>query len=183
MGFLGKCSPLIIGHAKPDSITDDFAEIAVHAVGWIDDLNIKESMGLGYCLEDLKTRIPDPRLCSYAIDPPFEKTEDVLTGRTINWRFSCAGFVLYCYKEGAKINLLDPDHSKFPRIDRNILAQIYDPDRMRMFDRRRQRAGLQGTGPWPIILCGYVLHSLLRSPDQIRSSPHVPSGIEEAAFP
>jgi hypothetical protein len=34
--------------------------------------------------------------------------------------------------------------------------------------------GLSGSGPWPVLLCGYLFHALSRSAGAIRESPYAP---------
>jgi hypothetical protein len=35
--------------------------------------------------------------------------------------------------------------------------------------------GLKGAGPWPVLLCGYLFHSLARTADEIREQPYSPT--------
>ena len=89
-----------------------------------------------------------------------EKADD---GTTKYRRFSCAGFVIEAYREAA-INLLMTEAAELPDVGLNTLLQQY-PDHARalLLPPMRKKAGLEGEGPWRVVLAGYVLNSLDRS--------------------
>jgi hypothetical protein len=95
-------------------------------------------------------------------------------GRYVRTRFSCAGFVLEAYKL-ARIALLEPDG--LPMVGMDVLRLAY-PIQMRLLGSGRINAdslGLTGDGPWPVLLCGYLFHSLNRSANEIREQPYAPA--------
>lgn len=101
-------------------------------------------------------------------------------GVELHTRFSCAGFVYEAY-ESARLNLLDLN--ALPYIDLPILKQSYPrfADQIESPDFRAS-LGLQGDGPWPVMLCGYLFHALNRSDEEIRSNPYRPE-VTDAYFP
>lgn len=95
-------------------------------------------------------------------------------GRYARMRFSCAGFVLETYKR-ARIRLLDPND--LPRVDMAIISAAY-PRQVRLMESGRisqEALGLEGSGPWPVLLCGYLFHALNRAEDAIRRELFAPS--------
>jgi hypothetical protein len=95
-------------------------------------------------------------------------------GTVIYQRFSCGGFVLEAYRF-VGIDLVVTEEGTLPAVAIDILRLAY-PDQQRVLDspRLREALGLTGTGPWPILLAGYVLHSLRRPEAEIRGSPYQP---------
>lgn len=162
---------------------DTVGTIQAHAIGWIEDLDVEEAQDMALWLEDVRTRISNNQYFGYSITPPFVEEKDKDSDRVICQKFSCAGFILQCYEQGAGIVLLHSDPAVLPAVDRSVLEQIYDKARMDLFHRAGRRFGITGQGPWQIVLCGYVLHALNRSAASIRHSPYIPSSVEEAAFP
>jgi len=106
-------------------------------------------------------------LKEYVINPAYEMPTDEVA----RWRFSCAGFVLRAY-EVAKIVLLD--HT-IPEVTLGTLKKAY-PEQADDLDRPniRRRLGIGGDGPWPVVLPGYILNSLKRTPAEIASAPYSP---------
>ncbi len=90
-------------------------------------------------------------------------------------RFSCAGFVFEAYR-AARITLLDL--SSMPEVSLDTLAVAYG---VALLERGpiRERCGLCGDGPWPVMLPGYLLHALNRDGESIRNTPHRPQPGEE----
>jgi len=105
----------------------------------------------------------------YIIDPPWQDVRDPNTGVRRYRRYSCAGFVLDSHLQ-VNIELLQLDSQALPEVDRETITSAYfgsgrHPRSLAMF-------GLQGDGPWRIVLPGYVLHALNRPSDQIRKQPY-----------
>jgi hypothetical protein len=92
-------------------------------------------------------------------------------GRYSRTRFSCAGFVFEAYRR-AGIRLLDED--RLPALGLDQIKQVY-PDVSAILDRQsfRESMGLMGSGPWPIMLCGYLFHSLGREAAAVRADGYV----------
>jgi hypothetical protein len=94
-------------------------------------------------------------------------------GRYTRMRFSCAGFVFEAYKK-ARIKLLDS--KDLPVVDIAVIRLAY-PGQVRLMEDGKISAealGLQGSGPWPVLLCGYLFHALNRGDDVIRHEPYTP---------
>lgn len=110
----------------------------------------------------------DAGYCVYPHAIPLRESD----GRYVRVRFSCAGFVYEAYKS-ARLNLLDLN--ALPYIDLPILKQSY-PRFETQLDSPEFRAslGLQGDGPWPVMLCGYLFHALNQPDAEIRSTPFRP---------
>jgi hypothetical protein len=108
----------------------------------------------------------------YAICPhakPFYEED----GRYARMRFSCAGFVLEAYRK-ARIRLLDPD--ALPPVDIAIIRLCY-PMQVRLMEEgviSPGDLGLDGDGPWPVLLCGYLFHALDRDGIAVRREAYVP---------
>lgn len=90
-------------------------------------------------------------------------------------RFSCAGFVFEAYR-AARITLLDLP--SMPNVSLDTLRTAY-PDIPLDRGRFRDHFGLDGDGPWPVMLPGYLLHALNRDGGSIKSIPHRPRAGEE----
>lgn len=113
-------------------------------------------------------------VCPHA--SPFREDD----GRYARMRFSCAGFVLEAYKK-ARIGLLDSGN--LPMVDIGVIRLAY-PQQVRLMENgriSRPALGLEGNGPWPVLLCGYLFHALNRDADAIRREPHAPT-IEDRYF-
>jgi len=93
------------------------------------------------------------------------------------WRFSCAGFVLKAYEE-ANIHLIDV--GKLPDVTLDKLKDAY-PGLAHLLDddEVRMRLGIGEGTAWPVVLAGYVVNSLDRSPDVIRSEAFLPTQGDE----
>jgi hypothetical protein len=97
-------------------------------------------------------------------------------GRYARKRFSCAGFVFEADKK-ARIRLLDLN--ALPMVEMAVLALAYP--QTRLIESGRISAdvlGLGGSGPWPVLLCGYLFHALNRDVDVIRNRPYAPSAAD-----
>ena len=116
----------------------------------------------------------------YIIRPPYEEKRDPVTGIVKHVRCSCAGFALACY-EAAGIDLVTLDENVLPKISFGELQRHNDSHHLNS-ERIRQRCGLDGTGPWSIVLAGYVLRSFERSDDEIRAKPFHPATLQDAHF-
>lgn len=82
-------------------------------------------------------------------------------------RFSCAGFVLEAYKS-IGFHLLDIN--SVPENDLEYLCRYYSSPSLQDVSFR-EKLGLIGAGPWPVVLPGYVLNSFTRDDEQIRREP------------
>ena len=112
----------------------------------------------------------------YVMNPQWEDMRDKNTGVRRYRRYSCAGFVLDAHLR-VNVSLLVLDKEALPEVTRQTLEGAYpsvfrNPDRLARF-------GLQGNGPWRVVLAGYVLHALDRSRDEIRAEPYLAQGGDE----
>lgn len=104
---------------------------------------------------------------------PHASTLNESDGRYARTRFSCAGFVLEAYTK-ARIRLLDLNG--LPMVDMAIIVTAY-PKETQMIQRgmvSKEDLGLDGDGPWPVLLCGYLFHALDREADAIRQEAYSP---------
>ena len=116
------------------------------------------------------------RLKQYVINPPWKDIRDENTGVRRYRRYSCAGFVLYAHLR-VDVSLLMIDNEALPEVPRQTLEAAYpnvfrNPDLLNRF-------GLQGNGPWRVVLAGYVLHALDRNRHEIRAEPYLAQGGDE----
>ena len=111
----------------------------------------------------------------------FVKGKDGVPPYQCPTRFSCAGFVFEAYKR-ARITLLDL--SALPLADMAVIAVGY-PQQTHLINRGLVRAGdlgLDGDGPWPVLLCGYLFHALNRDPGVVREDAYIPD-LSDRHFP
>jgi hypothetical protein len=116
----------------------------------------------------------------YIVHPHAEpyREED---GRYTRMRFSCAGFVLEAYRK-ARIRLLDT--KVLPLADLEHIRPGY-PTEFRLMENgpiSPEQLGLEGDGPWRVLMCGYLFHALNRDAASVRSEPYDPR-IEDRYFP
>ena len=176
--------PLLVGHASAAAANMDAVCPVVHVVGAIDlDADDCESIKTWLAIVETEKR-PYGRignLRQYVVKPHVDWERAKETNQPLYRKFSCAGFVVECYREAVGIDLVSLPEITSPEVDLTMVLGAYpDADR----ESLRERFGIRGTGPWKILLAGYLFHSLKRTPDAlIRSGPHLPSNITEAYFP
>ncbi len=87
-------------------------------------------------------------------------------------RFNCAGFAIEAYRQAGLVLLIDHIAS-LPKVTLDVLKKAY-PDQADELDRAgiRQYLGLEGEGPWPVLLAGYVINAMDRDSDSIRKAPY-----------
>jgi len=112
----------------------------------------------------------------YVVHPHFVKGDGDVAAK----RYSCAGFVFECYLD-IGITLVEID--SLPLIEESILSLVYPllPRVLADTDWRKQ-VGLAEDGPWPILLPGYIFHSLNRGVDRLRQLAYQPKPGDEC-FP
>lgn len=110
------------------------------------------------------------RVEQYVIRPPWRDFRDPNTRTRRFRRYSCAGLVLYAYRQ-VDVELLVIDKDALPEVTREAIKTAY-PRAFRHPDLLA-KWGLEGDGPWRIVLAGYVLHALDRSSAEIRAEPYV----------
>ena len=94
-------------------------------------------------------------------------------------RFSCAGFVIEAYRD-ADLDLVVTEPARLPSADLDTLTNAYsDLAGVLRSPARRSRFGLEGDGPWPVVLAGYVMNALNRTIEEIRDGPYTPASGDE----
>jgi hypothetical protein len=103
-------------------------------------------------------------------------------GTVICHRYNCAGFVIEAYRT-IDIDLLQTSPASLPSVALATLATQY-PDVARLLEnpKFREKFGIPGDGPWPVVLAGYVLNGLDRPEEDVRATPHRPS-VGDEFFP
>ena len=116
-------------------------------------------------------------LKQYHVHPHFIRGNGEMSAR----RYSCAGFVFEAYLD---VGLTLVDVSSLPEVELDSLKLAYPDELHPLLDNLKQRSktGLSGDGPWPVLLPGYLFHSLNREPDEIRHTPYQPKRGDEC-FP
>jgi len=127
-------------------------------------------------LEYKAAKVRDPRK-QYVICPHVENQYD--NGTVLYRRFSCVGFVLEAYRE-AGINMLFSELESLPPVKLDALKSQY-PDFTDILESpsEREKFGIPGEGPWPVILAGYILNALDRPEGEIRSTTYLPRAGDE----
>lgn len=94
-------------------------------------------------------------------------------------RFNCAGFVIESYRY-ADIDLVATSTDSLPTVSLEMLCRAY-PDVAQLLHNSgfREKFGLEGNGPWPVVLAGYILNALNRSAEDIRVEPYLPEAGDE----
>lgn len=171
--------PLAAG-VKSISSAGEEPSCTVHAMASI-ELEADEVEGIQTWLYEVdQENRPSNALRQYIVHPPMDWVRSE-NGTRLYRRFSCAGFVLECYR-AIGIELIDESgFDNLPEVDLQVLANAYGNEIRR--ENLRRRLGLSENGPWKIVLAGYVLHSLNRSDEAVRRSPYKPKDIAESNFP
>jgi hypothetical protein len=164
--------PLVVG-ARSEAQTGGESRCPSHVVGWLGLANDERDGIIDWLAEVEKEDRPSGSLrmwLSYTVDPP-ECWRPDENGRRLYRRFSCGGFVLACYRDGAGIELINVTAPiGWPEISFDEIVRAYGPRIRKVRESLRQDLGIPGEGPWPILLAGYVIHAFNRSNDEIRTS-------------
>lgn len=142
--------------------------IKAHVVGYIPLMN-DEIKKIETWLEKIIDEYPRSPEKQYIIHPPWKDEFGSGTGTRRYRRYSCAGFVLDGYRQ-VDIELLNIEENTLPVIDKQLISSAY-PD-VESHPGLLSFLGLEGDGPWKIVLAGYLLHALNRSTNQIRREPY-----------
>jgi len=68
------------------------------------------------------------------------------------------------------IELIQIDANSLPNVERTTIMSAYPLAEGHV--ALLQDWGLEGDGPWKVVLAGYVLHALNRSTEEIRQEPY-----------
>lgn len=120
------------------------------------------------------------KLKDYCIYPHFRREpESELDGTYAYTRFSCAGFVIEAYRF-AGIELINLE--RVPPVAFKAVAEAYPKYRESLTQKTVQkRLGIDVGFPLQIVFCGYVMHAMNRTPEQIRGGAYAPS-VSDAIF-
>lgn len=180
------CPPLWVGQSSTGGDDDRCRLIKANALGWPIELDEDVASEISIFMASVRKRTPDWAPLdstlegiedTYIIHPRMKRVHD---RSEVHLRFSCVGFVLYCYEHGGGIPpLIIDDDRLMPEVSLSELKAIYGRmiDRLESDDKLRGVLGLSGAGPWPVCLPGYLLHALTEP----RVVPMVPSK-EQAVF-
>ncbi len=151
-------------------------DMRADVLAWL-PLSEAEEANLEVWLADMKRRIPQ---VDYLVLPAHSLEADPSTGRPLQWRFSCARFVAFAYREVTGVPLVDED--SLPPSDEATIRTIWN--NLAPFQRFWPRFGLRESSPWPVLLPGHVLRALgTVGPDNDRSClPYQPTAAD-AWFP
>jgi hypothetical protein len=175
--------PLVVGARSQEQAGYD-PTCPSHVAGWV-NLTADEREGVIDWLAEVDKEDRPGGLRgiwrTYIVDPPECWHEDKKQVRLYR-RFSCGGFVLACYRDGAGITLMEvPPPTAWPVVSLDEIARAYGSE-VRGMGSLRRSLGLHGDGPWSILLAGYVMHAFNRPTDEIRTSPFVVTDPEFARF-
>ncbi|MBL9104793.1 MAG: hypothetical protein JNL82_27865 [Myxococcales bacterium] len=118
------------------------------------ELTRDEQDGIEEWLAELLPRVS---ICTYVALPAARRHRDPVSGQISRWEFSCAGLVDSAY-QAAGIHLVDQDD--LPALERKDAVVIWAGGRENLFDRLAAGFGLDGAGPWSVLLPGHILHAL-----------------------
>lgn len=171
--------PLVAGPQSRAAACHEQCRCPSHLVAWA-DLTSEERDGMRHWLAEVDDEMrPHLPHLQYIAHPPLEWVTDEVTGIRRFRRFSCSGFVISCYREGAGLNVLS---QALPPVELPTLMQVYGSQHLSHV-RRRLGIGLLGTGPWQVVLPGYILHAFNRPTPVLRLYPYQPGSAAEAQFP
>lgn len=164
--------------------SDADAQCETHVIAYVDDLTPGEAAKIETWIGNLDTVTPTFNEGvrtgeQYTIHPHARMVRDVTTGTRRFRRFSCAGFVVDCYR-AARLPLLPLDTRQLPACSQAELISVYA---FLSNPIAREDFGVGNAGPWALTLPGYLFHSLLRAPEEVRRCPYIPASVQEARFP
>ncbi|MGP0064319.1 MAG: hypothetical protein ACLQGP_12055 [Isosphaeraceae bacterium] len=144
-----------VRHMGPSVRPDRVGSSDAHVVGQIVQLGALDRSALEAWVRDLDTRIAP---LQYQVLPHYEVVLDPGTGVPAHVRCSCVGLLVEAIKDVLTRTPLDPSSTAatYPDTDLATLQTIFPSS----FLRRRARAGLTGSGPWPVVLPGHLVHAM-----------------------
>jgi hypothetical protein len=85
---------------------------------------------------------------------PHVKEHESQDGTIICRRYNCAGFVIEAYRS-AGVEFIETAPSSLPSVELSTLTIQY-PDMVTLLEKpkNRERFGIPGRGPWPVVLAG-----------------------------
>ena len=171
--------PLVVGPQSQQANLNADTLDDLDLVGFI-ELSTDDIDGMQTWLAEVDTeRRPAMKRQHYFACPHFFWKRDE-AGMPLYRRFSCAGLVVECY---LSVDILLVSINGLPEVDVDVLAPVYGENVKDQRVREWLNIGLDGSGRWPVLLPGYLFHSLARADSEIRAEPHSPQSHAEASFP
>jgi hypothetical protein len=172
--------PLALVHMVPQLSLGDGQVQCVGSAG----LTVDEINEIGVFVDERSSEYEasqrrDPKQ-QYVVHP-HAKPVTSSDGTVICTQFSCAGFVIEAYN-AVGIPLISDDEGVFPESDVETLVSAYPDLERYLRSPARKMVGLEGDGPWPVVLAGHVINSLRRNVGRIRQEPYLPQS-GDAFFP
>ena len=160
------------------------SEMLAEGAAWINGPARDHEERIRHALQELDTMAARGVLLGYRVHPPIVVGGPGSESRTSNYyEFSCAGFVAFVYARAGYplIDLTQLDD--LPKIGTKEIITIYGREMARYLSELAPSIGLGPPGTWPILLCGYILHSLARSQPEIQQGPLEPRNCASAKYP
>jgi len=162
--------------ANVGGVQTGLGSMTPQVVGWVEDLSSDERHAMDTWIEEIRTMVSTPaRLAprdrvarEYTIKDR-ETVRDPSDGSIKFTKFSCAGFVFWCY-DACSIVLLDRAH--MPPLDVAAAAAAFNLA-LEAIPALAQRERLPPEGPWHLMLPGYLFRALARQTD-VRT-PYIPT--------
>lgn len=183
VGLLAEASELSPGkscavlHCEPPLEVARPGKMDAHLVGDL-DLSKDEIEVIEDWLADITQQtLPTNPLLHYVLVPPARRAFDKVTQRPKHWRFSCVGFVWKTY-EHAGLKLVSLEKIS---VDRPTLVSTWGEDAVVLAEKTsaRYELGLDGPGPWAVLLPAHLFHALERGRAAL---PFAPTE-EHSSFP
>ena len=187
-GAVKRSQSVSVWQMKPPLVVGPLSQRANQNADSLDDLDLvgfivlssDEIDGIHTWLADVDTdRRPSDRFQHYCACPHFFWKCDE-AGMPLYRRFSCAGLVVECY---LSVDILLVSFNGLPHVDVEVLVQVYGERFTDQRFRERMQIGLDGSGPWPVLLPGYLFHSVKRPDSVIRTAPYSPENVTDGSFP
>jgi len=111
----------------------------------------------------------------YYVIPPARMARSDIPGGPPTYRsFTCAGFVDQCYRDAARLPLVADE--SLPEIDLPTLLDVWKHLASTLRDtKKREKRGLVGNGPWPVLMPAYLFHAIRHFDDKgAEAGPYQP---------
>lgn len=134
---------------------------------WVGDIGLtdREVFGIRLLLANMATSVQPPRgefdrWRNYSVLPAEDVPPFEMEGATrvyTHARFSCAGFVTWCYRQ-VEINLID--QNALPALSRSDLEAVWGPRMVAVMLQRMRSSGSPPPDAAPILHPSYIFHAI-----------------------